>query len=102
MLGAEKVTIIDEKKLLDGMEEFWDPSYIVQLTHKYMEANRVDGIISFDNYGVSGHPNHISVGMAIKLLRKDPKLKEVKMYELESVNLVRKFIGPLDFFFSAI
>lgn len=59
----------------------------------------MNAIISFDSKGISGHSNHIDVHRAVKNLLEETefiKEKGIKIYELVSVNLVRKFIGITD------
>lgn len=101
VLGFDKTTVLSDPRFQDGMDETWDPSQVSSTVAEYVEREGIEGVISFDNYGVSGHPNHVSVAMGVKLLRKEAKFKAVKMYSLESVNLLRKFIGPLDILLSA-
>lgn len=58
-------------------------------------------MISFDGYGVSGHPNHCAIGHTVSLYphlvsssSKAPKF--IDCYVLESSTLWRKFLGVLD------
>jgi N-acetylglucosaminylphosphatidylinositol deacetylase len=55
-------------------------------------------IITFDDYGVSGHPNHRAIGRALAQLD-DEKLP---VFQLKSVPLWRKYVGPLDFAYTVI
>ena len=56
-------------------------------------------MLTFDNYGVSGHPNHIAtyngVLRACQMNFQATK-PPVYLYTLESVGIVRKYIGVLD------
>ena len=52
--------------------------------------------MTFDDQGVSQHPNHISAHEGTMLLAKMNGIKSV--YALETVNIVRKYIGFLDIF----
>ena len=65
-----------------------------------MEKNDILGIITFDKFGVSGHPNHIDTYEGVKIFYDDEKSNgKIKFYKLESNNILRKYIGILDLFF---
>lgn len=61
-------------------------------------------VVTFDDSGVSGHPNHVALSRAVDFLV-GPQSKEfvmprgVKVWKLESTNMFRKYIGPLDILF---
>lgn len=65
--------------------------------------------MTFDQGGVSAHPNHISLAHAVNrlLLLRDEDNEEknnhrraLTAWSLETTNIVRKYIGPLDIPFS--
>ena len=56
--------------------------------------------MSFDSYGVSGHPNHISIAMALEHLVSTGMLEGVQVWLLESISIFRKYIGIIDLLFS--
>jgi LmbE family N-acetylglucosaminyl deacetylase len=54
-------------------------------------------VITFDEGGVSGHPNHIAVCRGVRQLVASRRLPaHVAAYELDTVSLPRKFTGALD------
>jgi len=57
-------------------------------------------IFTFDNYGVSGHINHISTSRGVRkfLCKQKPQNYDVKVFELQSIksNLLRKYFFPID------
>jgi N-acetylglucosaminylphosphatidylinositol deacetylase len=58
-------------------------------------------VITFDDYGVSGHPNHIALFNAVNMSedKRDTcsiKPKTIPVFLLESVFIVRKYILFLD------
>lgn len=58
-------------------------------------------MLTFDDYGISGHPNHTAVYRgALALLASSPSPAPVTLWVLESTNLLRKYLGLLDLFFS--
>lgn len=63
----------------------------------YARKNSIKAAFTFDGYGISGHPNHIAVSQALDALAvKEKSDASVKLYQLESVNLLRKYSGFLD------
>ncbi len=61
-------------------------------------------VLTFDDYGVSGHPNHIAVSKGLTLLALSLKSKnsQVVAMRLKSKALVRKFLGPFDVVFALL
>lgn len=65
-LQIQNLTIIENGYLRDGMKEKWDVSLISKILDEYYRDNKADIFVSFDNYGVSSHPNHIAVSNGVK------------------------------------
>jgi N-acetylglucosaminylphosphatidylinositol deacetylase len=69
--------------------------------HKAPEVN-IDVLITFDGYGVSGHPNHISLFEGAQVFIKQIMHRHkgwecpLKLYTLASVNVARKYSSVLD------
>ena len=59
-LKIANLKIFDHPQLQDGMQEKWDLNVIKTLIQNYCEEKTVNTIITFDKYGVSSHPNHIT------------------------------------------
>lgn len=92
--GITDVTIIDDDKLKDGMDEKWDEQLIQSYVLEQIRRNRdITSIITFDRNGVSGHPNHKSVSES---LRKFSKTFNFDVYQLETVALLRKYSWLMD------
>ncbi|CEM25307.1 unnamed protein product [Vitrella brassicaformis CCMP3155] len=93
---ADRVCIVDEADLQDGWAE-WPTEATSNAVFQTLIKVRPDTILTFDEWGVSGHPNHRAVGKAIKSLyeRMNPSAR-LGVYRLISTPLVRKYIGMLD------
>lgn len=106
-LGIDRkfVTVIENSSLRDGFESIWPAEIISDIVLRTYLVLFPDTIITFDKYGVSGHPNHIAthkgVFDAVKSIHKK-NTSDVKLYELNSTNIIRKFIGVFDIFLSFI
>ncbi|EGR27674.1 n-acetylglucosaminyl-phosphatidylinositol de-n-acetylase, putative [Ichthyophthirius multifiliis] len=60
-LGFVKYQIINDQEIQDGMQNKWPIQKMAEIVKKYTIENSIKGIFTFDNKGVSGHPNHIDV-----------------------------------------
>lgn len=90
-LGISNFTIIDDHELADGFH-LWDPALISSYLDTYISS--CNTILTFDSFGISGHPNHISLFHGVKLfLKTNPKIQG---YSLDSIGIFRKFTLFLD------
>ncbi|KAH7438456.1 hypothetical protein KP509_04G015700 [Ceratopteris richardii] len=60
-IPLENVDIINDPLLQDGHNVAWSRSLISQLINRISTCHNIDMIITFDSYGISGHPNHVAV-----------------------------------------
>jgi N-acetylglucosaminylphosphatidylinositol deacetylase len=74
----------------------------------------MDYIFTFDDFGVSGHPNHIATYKGVKLFHDCLRPKKsnfesftesnqqaIRIFTLKSVSMLRKFVGVLNLFVDA-
>ncbi|XP_008483210.1 N-acetylglucosaminyl-phosphatidylinositol de-N-acetylase-like [Diaphorina citri] len=54
--------------LLDGHEHSWSHELIGEMILTHIETLRIDTVITFDESGVSEHPNHIAIFDAMAYL----------------------------------
>ena len=95
-LGFESAKIINDKDLPDSMTIEWPLEKIRQHVQECIVNKNIEAIITFDDYGVSGHLNHRAVSRACRLV----EVKKLSL--LESTNIFRKYISIFDFFISSI
>lgn len=88
-LKLNSIEIIDDEKLQDGFKNKWDSKMIQNYVNIFVEKNKLDVLITFDDYGISGHPNHIDISNGVE---------NYEIYHLQSCSIYRKYIGILDFF----
>ncbi|GMH39524.1 hypothetical protein BSKO_07422 [Bryopsis sp. KO-2023] len=99
VLGVPRknLTIVDHELLQDGMHARWEASVIRALTLNEIKLRSANVVLTFDGYGVSGHPNHRSTHRAVMELFAEGSVESgVELWTLESTNLIRKFSGPFD------
>ncbi|KAH0021574.1 LmbE-like protein, partial [Aureobasidium melanogenum] len=112
--NADDVLILDDERFPDSMTTTWDSKAIANLLAstfapkmaemgpKSSPEATIDVLITFDDTGVSSHPNHISLyhgGLAFlkQIMQKHSGWETpIKMYTLSSVNVARKYAGIMD------
>jgi len=89
--------IINSQTLRDGMQEVWGEEEVAELTSKAVERWNIQQVVTFDDYGISGHRNHISCYQGVSLLfQSDDAPAGVTGWELQSLPWYRKYLGPIE------
>lgn len=112
--SAEHVVVVEDERFRDSMTKHWESKDVAQVLQSYfspkmknMSADAapqamVDALITFDERGVSGHPNHISLYHGTTTFLRSLMQRHagwenpVKMYTLTSTNVVRKYSSIVD------
>ena len=99
---------------LQDSSSFWDASYISHLLASAFAPDlastpstsapsaTIDAIITFDEQGVSSHPNHISCYHGVSAFVKQLMSRHsgwecpISVYSLKSVGVLRKYSGVID------
>eukprot|EP00741_Cyanophora_paradoxa_P016570 tig00020927_g16000.t1 len=94
----DRASVVDDPCLQDGPRENWDHDHIADVVAEHVRRWGINKLVTFDPYGVSGHPNHGAACRGVRRFaaRERSSGRAVQAYELESVGLLRKYIGPLD------
>ncbi|KAK2581921.1 hypothetical protein KPH14_002376 [Odynerus spinipes] len=91
------VTIIMSTELPDSQSVRWPIDVLAENILHYIESYKINAVITFDKHGVSKHKNHISLYFAIAALCIEKKVPSYcKLYVLESVNIIRKYVQLFD------
>ncbi|CUM65406.1 uncharacterized protein PRCAT00003044001 [Priceomyces carsonii] len=90
-LQKEDVTILSSFK--DGMNETWSVDDILNELKNYIEFDndKLTSLITFDEKGISSHPNHIAAYYGTRRFMNRNADKSVKMYALKSFNFWEKY-----------
>lgn len=77
---------------LPGENEDWflKKEDMQNILETFLTKYEIDAIITFDPYGVSGHPEHFKVRTAVLEYKKN---KEIEVFELITYNKIIKFTG---------
>ncbi|CRH00891.1 N-acetylglucosaminylphosphatidylinositol deacetylase, putative [Plasmodium relictum] len=94
-LGGERrnCKVLNNINIQDGWD-YWDEENISNILNDYCSKHNINTILTFDNYGISGHPNHISIFNSVRLLS---KIKEIDIFILNSTNIIHKYMGFISF-----
>ncbi|KKA29596.1 hypothetical protein TD95_005282 [Thielaviopsis punctulata] len=102
--AEEDVQVIESVDFPDSMTTTWDPLKIsLLLSHLFISAAAadpaIDVLITFDQHGISAHPNHISLYHGAQaFLRSLTGQPPVALYTLTTVGMLRKYAGFSDAF----
>lgn len=95
-VDTNKCSTIDDTSLADG-DAIWNKTQIQYYVAEYIQSHDISAVVTFDEGGVSGHPNHISIPVALS-----NSLPNSTLYKLTSVNIFRKYISFLDIIIALI
>eukprot|EP01084_Bolivina_argentea_P094511 169905_1 len=101
-IRKKNITIIDDTlNLKDNIKLYWNNDIIIQYMNEYIEQHNIDIILTFDKYGISGHPNHISIYNALQMAINKRILfgyieRNMDIYALKSVSIIRKYCGWIE------
>ncbi|XP_065897916.1 N-acetylglucosaminyl-phosphatidylinositol de-N-acetylase-like [Dysidea avara] len=100
VLGVKKehARLINDPLLLDGPHTQWNSKEIEKHLLQAVNDFHIQTIISFDNWGVSGHPNHIAISKCLRQLVECGRLPtSIKLVlSLETVGILRKYSSIMD------
>ena len=104
LLGVDSSEVVNDSKLKDGFKEVWPEGTVAA----YVEASvrRLDAnvVLTFDERGVSGHPNHVAAYRGVRRwaadVRKTSASPSLEAWALVTVNPLRKFLTFGDVFAS--
>ena len=104
-IPAERVEVLD---FGDGPEVRWSGERIADALDRYVEGSEAEALVTFDEGGVSGHPNHVALHAGVLywrsrvLFRGQRRLMDVEAWALQTTGLLRKYAGLLDVVLSAL
>lgn len=75
---------------------------LAKIIEEEVSSHGIDMIITFDNYGVSGHCNHRDVHYGVCQLLHNVSERSVEAWELISTCILRKYSGPVDIWLSML
>jgi N-acetylglucosaminylphosphatidylinositol deacetylase len=95
-VAEDKRWVLDTNEFQDNITASWNTSLIATTVHEFVSDHDISIILTFDSYGVSGHPNHYSLyhGVSQLLAMSPTGIKSpLAAYSLTSKSVVTKYIG---------
>lgn len=97
-----KILVPFARRFQDSMTSHWPPRTLSGMFDTFFTAQpelTPDIIITFDKHGVTGHPNHTPLSMALGMYLTSEKGKQrhpnARLFVLETVPAIHKFTGAL-------
>ncbi|KAI9110889.1 hypothetical protein K1719_018009 [Acacia pycnantha] len=73
----QQVKVVDHSDLQDGFGKVWNHMLVANLVKEEIDNYNIDMMITFDNYGVSGHCNHRDVHYRVWLVNKRVRVDKI-------------------------
>jgi len=88
VLGIQegKRWIVDNPNLQDNITAKWDPQVIADVVKPYVTEYKISTILTFDEKGISLHPNHISIPFGLPTSSLHSSLTRSLNYTLSSLS----------------
>ncbi|CAI2723217.1 unnamed protein product [Schistosoma spindalis] len=99
-LGIRRSTIIDSDKFEDGPNSFWPTEELIDVVCQTCHKFRSRSVVSFDEFGVSGHRNHCVLAKVLKKACRDQLIPQ--LFVLQSVSILRKYCFLIDLLISIL
>lgn len=103
-IPGERVVVEDDPLLRDGPSAIWPASRVAAIVSRELSSRGIRRVITFDDWGVSGHTNHRAVHAGVRLLISPggPRVGGLYCcaYELHSTGFLRKHLGLFDTLFT--
>lgn len=102
LLGCSKedVHLRQHDSLPDSMSVVWESRVVARELATFLKTKKLqfDAFITFDDFGVSGHPNHTSILPGLKTYISSLPKSQAKpdLWKLLTTSLIRKYSGVLD------
>jgi N-acetylglucosaminylphosphatidylinositol deacetylase len=95
--------VVDHESLPDGMDTTWDIDVVAQIVREHITKFGSGFLFTFDDYGISGHANHIATHKGVARACRTLVAEGVPLscFFLESTSLFYKF-GGVAYFFLAL
>lgn len=91
-VAPDKCLVLDA--FVDGPQNIWSPSAVADIVAFHLRRTKATHLITFDQNGVSSHPNHVAVFRGVEFLIHRQK-NDVSALKLHSYSMLLRFTGPL-------
>ena len=113
MFKLDGCVIADSEDLQDGPANHWPLEEIANVVHECVQHYSPDVILTFDDKGVSKHPNHVQTHRGVMRFLMEAKMGAIpnaeytnentpEVWVLETTPLYRTFMGAMDYWASVV
>jgi len=88
---AEERRWVLDRPFKDNITQFWETDQIVEYVQPYIMKNEINVILTFDERGISSHPNHISLLRGTAALLADQN--KLRGFALKTTGVAAKYTG---------
>jgi len=101
VIPFQRFECVNAPYLQDGFDQVWKQEKVAYHVERFVHEHNINQIITFDDYGVSGHPNHISTYHGVKFALQN--LSMISAFRLKSYSMIDKYIlGTLQFVYRMV
>jgi len=99
-IPSEMSFLINHPQLQDNFTQSWDAQLVAEVVLPYILKHGITILLTFDEHGVSSHPNHVSLYYAAReVLRSNGgRDSRLRAYALRTENRIVKYSGWLTAF----
>lgn len=96
-IPEKNVKIIDDSCFADDPSRIWNEELVARTILQHIGNINPDVVLTFDQFGITGHNNHISVYSGCRKILQEGRVPNgVTFMTLETTSLLRKYISFLD------
>lgn len=96
-IPSENILLLNNDFFPDDPKSNWDSSRLAKILLTHIESLDIKVVVSFDEDGVSGHSNHMTIYRALlRLASRDQLPCDCRVFSLDSVMCARKYSAILD------
>ncbi|XP_056158476.1 uncharacterized protein LOC115690680 isoform X2 [Syzygium oleosum] len=81
-MPRQQVKVVDHPDLQDGFGNKWNRNLLSKIIEQEALARGIHAVITFDDYGVSGHCNHRDVHYGVRNLLQETAPRGIDAWEL--------------------
>lgn len=93
----KNIHVLHHPSIQDGLDEMWNITLAASIIGKFVKRENISRIFTFDENGVSGHPNHVNTYRAVihqyQHVDQTPIEQPLQIFTLHSSPLLSKYIG---------
>ncbi|CAE8604683.1 unnamed protein product [Polarella glacialis] len=91
---GDALKVVDVPELQDGPRS-WEEAEVAKVVKEHLHSTAARFVLTFDEQGVSGHPNHVSTSRGVRVAAARSSEAPPCVLMLDSVSFAVKYLGAL-------